>query len=56
MHAAMPIQCKIFVAIVFEKSPLHWKGLNFEGGPDQIRTGVEAFAELCLATRPQDLF
>ena len=23
--------------------------------PDQIRTGVEAFAELCLATRPQDL-
>ena len=24
-------------------------------GPDQIRTGVEAFAELCLATRPQDL-
>ncbi|MFM2136754.1 MAG: hypothetical protein RL021_2154 [Bacteroidota bacterium] len=26
------------------------------GGPDQIRTGVQAFAELCLATRPQDLF
>jgi hypothetical protein len=26
-----------------------------ERGPDQIRTGVEAFAELCLATRPQDL-
>ena len=24
-------------------------------GPDQIRTGVGAFAELCLATRPQDL-
>ncbi len=24
-------------------------------GPDQIRTGVEAFAELCLATRLQDL-
>jgi hypothetical protein len=24
------------------------------GGPDQIRTGVGAFAELCLATRPQD--
>jgi hypothetical protein len=23
-------------------------------GPDQIRTGVGAFAELCLATRPQD--
>jgi hypothetical protein len=26
----------------------------FCGGPDQIRTGVEAFAELCLATRLQD--
>ena len=24
------------------------------GGPEQIRTAVEAFAELCLATRPQD--
>ena len=23
-------------------------------GPDQSRTGVEAFAELCLTTRPQD--
>jgi hypothetical protein len=23
-------------------------------GPDQIRTGVGAFAELSLATRPQD--
>ncbi len=27
-----------------------------EGGPERIRTAVEAFAELCLATRPQDLF
>ena len=26
-----------------------------EGGPERIRTAVEAFAELCLATRPQDL-
>jgi hypothetical protein len=25
------------------------------GGPERIRTAVEAFAELCLATRPQDL-
>ena len=25
-------------------------------GPERIRTAVEAFAELCLATRPQDLF
>ncbi len=23
-------------------------------GPERIRTAVEAFAELCLATRPQD--
>ncbi len=23
-------------------------------GPEQIRTAVRAFAELCLATRPQD--
>ena len=26
------------------------------GGPERIRTAVEAFAELCLATRPQDPF
>ncbi len=26
------------------------------GGPEQIRTAVEAFAELCLTTRPQDPF
>jgi hypothetical protein len=25
-------------------------------GPERIRTAVRAFAELCLATRPQDLF
>ncbi len=25
-------------------------------GPEQIRTAVAAFAELSLATRPQDLF
>ena len=23
-------------------------------GPERIRTAVEAFAELCLATRPRD--
>jgi hypothetical protein len=23
-------------------------------GPERIRTAVQAFAELCLATRPQD--
>ena len=27
-----------------------------EGGSEQIRTAVEAFAELCLATRPQNPF
>ena len=26
-----------------------------EGGPERIRTAVEAFAELCLATRPRNL-
>ena len=26
------------------------------GGPERIRTAVAAFAELSLATRPQDLF
>ncbi len=34
------------------------KGLPFGNpyyrGPERIRTAVEAFAELCLATRPQD--
>ena len=25
-------------------------------GPERIRTAVEAFAELCLAARPQDHF
>ena len=25
-------------------------------GPERIRTAVGAFAELCLATRPQDLY
>lgn len=29
---------------------------DFFRGPERIRTAVEAFAELCLATRPQDLF
>jgi len=24
------------------------------GGPERIRTAVRAFAELCLAARPQD--
>jgi hypothetical protein len=28
----------------------------FCGGPERIRTAVGAFAELCLATRPQDQF
>jgi hypothetical protein len=37
------------------------KGITFSiipffRGPERIRTAVGAFAELCLATRPQDLF
>lgn len=31
-------------------------GSFFSGGPERIRTAVGAFAELCLTTRPQDLF
>jgi hypothetical protein len=30
------------------------QGLTIERGPERIRTAVRAFAELCLATRPQD--
>jgi len=26
------------------------------GGPERIRTAVRGFADLCLATRPQDRF
>ncbi len=26
------------------------------GGPERIRTAVQGFADLCLATRPQDHF
>ena len=29
--------------------------LRFLRGPERIRTAVQAFAELCLTTRPQDL-
>jgi hypothetical protein len=29
-------------------------GIFIGRGPERIRTAVEAFAELCLATRPQD--
>lgn len=34
----------------------HQYGLLIFRGPEQIRTAVEAFAELCLTTRPQDPF
>ncbi|MCW3087760.1 MAG: hypothetical protein JWQ78_1146 [Sediminibacterium sp.] len=37
------------VRIAFQRS------LLLKRGPERIRTAVEAFAELCLATRPQDL-
>ena len=40
-----------------KKPPLLRGGSDFKrGGPERVRTAVEAFAELCLATRPQDLF
>ena len=44
------------VLVIWEKK-LHYLRkyfTQFDWGPDQIRTGVEAFAELCLAARPQD--
>ena len=46
-----PISCAYFIK---QKKGLKYQ--SFLRGPDQIRTGVEAFAELCLATRPQDHF
>ena len=36
------------------KKPLHFREEALYRGPERIRTAVEAFAELCLATRPQD--
>ena len=38
------------------KKPLHFREEALYRGPERIRTAVEAFAELCLATRPQDPF
>ena len=37
------------------KNPVRSKPYGIFGGPERIRTAVEAFAELCLTTRPQDL-
>ena len=42
-----------YSAVVSRTGPTR-NGVSIVGGPDQIRTGVEAFAELCLATRLQD--
>ena len=39
-----------------EKSLLRLSEEALYRGPERIRTAVGAFAELCLATRPQDLF
>ncbi len=36
------------------KKALHEVRLKMLGGRDQIRTGVQGFADLCLATRPRD--
>ncbi len=38
------------------KKALRFRAFFITRGPERIRTAVEAFAELCLATRPQDLF
>ena len=53
IQASKPTQCNIFSTIV-KKFPLQ-RERDEKRGSDQIRTGVEAFAELCLATRPQNL-
>ncbi len=39
--------------LLIKKPPIFTGGF---GGPVRIRTAVGAFAELCLATRPQDHF
>ena len=45
-----------FVVVLHEKSLLRLLEEALYRGPERIRTAVGAFAELCLATRPQDLF
>ena len=45
-----------FVVVLHEKSLLRLSEEAVYRGPERIRTAVGAFAELCLATRPQDLF
>jgi len=32
----------------------HTRVFYLLGGPERIRTAVQGFADLCLATRPQD--
>jgi hypothetical protein len=34
--------------------PFKFLNLNKSGGRERIRTAVEGFADLCLATRPLD--
>jgi uridine phosphorylase len=55
MQAARPIHLLYFIF----KNVKTYKGFKLYRsvlrGPDRIRTDVEAFAELCLATRPRDL-
>jgi hypothetical protein len=38
------------------KNPHSDKLHGFFRGPERIRTAVQGFADLCLATRPQDHF
>ncbi len=45
---------KVSTAGITIKKDYHLRN-PFSGGPERIRTAVRAFAELCLATRPQDL-
>jgi hypothetical protein len=44
---------KKYVVLIYKKTPNFMEVFR---GPVQVRTGVAAFAELSLTTRPQDHF
>lgn len=53
-EAETTLEIKIEKALDEKTASIQHTG-GFGGGPERIRTAVQAFAELCLATRPQDL-
>lgn len=53
----MPPNRKGFIlGLIKTKNPLRSSDSEDFRGPERIRTAVQAFAELCLAARPQDHF